>query len=325
MDCNLFFAENEDSSKQIISANDWIDMDSFEFLKRVCVYDTCHLGKKIAEKEKYLKKISKRVRLIRDDEEKILGRGTLDVNFEGLLSVGGIRASSTSLFVGVLQGMCSVANRFSARPIVSHALMKSWLEEQASLLSNDLSWQEYDPELEIAALLRSFDIPTGPLTVAYYRENALDYEQVKEIIRETRVNKYVVFYGFSKKLIEDVKVSYNKNVFWSKCGYKPISSCYGHNGDAYFINSEFPSIKRQKELVGIIAEACADVWHEGVKDIETCSTDKKPIYEIVGTSADGEKITRHCHSVIERKSVKAESNPVKKTSKKNSTKKKAKK
>ncbi len=325
LDCNLFFAKNEASPEQVISANDWIDMDSFEFLKRVCVYDICHLGKKIAEKEKYLKKISKRVRVIKDDDGKILGRGTLDANFFGLLSVGGIKASSTSLFVGVLQGLCSIANRFSARPIVSEILMKPWLEEQTSLLSNDLSWQEYDSQLQIAALLHSFDVPTGPLTVAYYREKALDYEQVKKTVKGTKVDKYAVFYGFSKKLIEDVRVSYNKNVFWSKCGYTPISSCRGYNGDAFFIDSEFPSIKRQKELVGIIAEACADVWHENVKDIETCSTDKKPIYEIVGTSADGEKITRHCHSVIERKSVKAERESVKNSSKKRCSKNKPKK
>ena len=325
MDCNLFFAENEDPSKQIISANDWIDMDPFEFLKRVCVYDTCHLGKKIAEKEKYLKKISKRVRLIRDNDKKILGRGTLDDNYSGLLSVGGIRTSSTSLFVGVLQGMCCIANRFSAHPIVSEDVMKPWLEEQASLLSKDLFWQEYDSQLEIATLLHSFHVPTGPLIVAYYCGKALDYEQVKKTIKRTKENKYVVFYGFSKNLIKDVRVSYNKNVFWSNCGYKPISSCCGNNGDGYFIDSEFPSTKWQQELADIIAEACAEVWHEDVKNIETCSTDKKPIYEIVGTSADGETITKHCSSVIERKSVKAKSNPVKKTSKKNSTKKKAKK
>ena len=324
LDCNLFFAKNEVSPKQIISANDWIDMDSFEFLKRVCVYGRS-LNECVKNIEKYLKYLSKRVRLIKGNDGEILGRGTLDANFNGLISVGGIKGGSTSLFMGVLRGKCDVANRFSARPIVSEDLLKPWLEEQARLLSNDLSWQEYDSQLEIGSLLYSFGIPTGPLTVAYYQNKSLNRAEVKKTIEKTKDNKYVVLYDFFRHLFEERKRSYTKNVFFTNCGSKPISICESHNGEVYFIDSEFPSRNWQKELSSIIADVCAEVWHENVKDIETCSTDKNPIYEIVGTYADGEMVTRHCHSVIERKSVKAKEDSAKNSSKKRYSKKKPKK
>ena len=333
MDCNLFFAENDEPAKQIISANDWIDMDSFEFLKRVCVYDR-FARRKIEQKEKYLKKISKRVRLICDIDGTILGRGTLDPIVNGILCVGGIKTSSTSSFVGVLLGKCKFANRYSARPIISEDMLKPWLEEQSDFLSVDLSWQEFDPELKIVSLLYMFGISTKALTVAYHCGKPLNYKQMKIKIKSLHENKYVVFSGFSKDLIENGKVSYNKNVFWTHCGLGNITSSYDiRHSQLFSLDDLFPRINWNREpahifdgeLAHIIAEACADIWHENVKDIETRSTDKKIINEIVGTSADGETITKHCHSVIERKTAKAKSDPVKKTSKKNSTKKKAKK
>ena len=326
MDCNLFFAENENPSRQIISANDWIDMDSFEFLKRVCVYDDGNWRKDIREKEKYLRKISNRVSLMKDCNGKILGRGTLDANIKGLICVGGIKAASTSLFVGVLMGTCNIANRFSARPTVSEELLKSWLEGQRYLLSRDLWWQEYDPQLDVASLLYFFDVPTGPLTVAYYCGNPISYEQLKMIIERTKENKYIVVSEVIIYLYKEKGIRYNKNVFWSNCEHRLISSSERLlDENLYSIDDEFPPENWKKQLANIVADACAEVWHEDVKNIETRSTDKNPIYEIIGTFTNGKTIKRYCHSVIERKTAKAKSNPVKKTSKKNSTKKKAKK
>jgi len=326
MDCNLFFAENEDPSKQIISANDWIDMDSFEFLKRVCGYDDNNWRKEIREKEKYLRKMSNRVSLIKDCNGKVLGRGALDANFKGLICVGGIKAASTSLFVGVLMGTCNIANRFSARPTVSEELLKSWLEGQRYLLSRDLWWQEYDPQLDVASLLYFFDVPTGPLTVAYYCGNPINYEQLKMIIERTKENKYIVVSEVTIYLYKEKGIRYNKNVFCSNCEHRLISSSERLlDENLYSIDDEFPPENWNKQLANIVADACAEVWHKDVKDIETRSTNKNTIFEIIGTSAEGKTIKIHCQSVIERKTTKAKSNPVKKTSKKNSTKKKAKK
>lgn len=326
MDCNLFFAENDDYSKQIISANDWIDMDSFEFLKRVCGYDDNNWRKEIREKEKYLRKMSNRVSLIKDCNGKVLGRGTLDANFKGLICVGGIKAASTSLFVGVLMGTCNIANRFSARPTVSEELLKSWLEGQRYLLSRDLWWQEYDPQLDVASLLYFFDVPTGPLTVAYYCGNPINYEQLKMIIERTKENKYIVVSEVTIYLHKEKGIRYNKNVFGSNCEHRLISSSERLlDENLYSIDDEFPPENWNKQLANIVADACAEVWHKDVKDIETRSTNKNRIFEIIGTSAEGKTIKRHCQSVIERKTTKAKSNPVKKSSKKSSPKKKAKK
>lgn len=322
MDCNLFFAENGECAKQIISANDWIDMDSFGFLKRVYMCDS-YLKNNVEDFEKYLKKLSGRVRLIKNNNDEILGRGTLDGNLSGLISVGGIKASSTSLFVGVLKGGCNIANRFSARPMVSEEVIKPWLEEQAILLSKDLSWQKYDFQLNIATLLYSFGIPTGPITVAHYHDKSLNRDQLKKIIEKTKENKYIVLEEFYRNIFGEKRMSYNNNVFFSSSSSRSISSCEVCSGDVYFRDYEFPSANWQKKIASIVAELCAEVWHEDVKDIETCSTDKKPIYEIIGTYA-GDEVKRYCHSVIERKSTKIKKNPVKRSSKKNSPKKKAK-
>ena len=202
--------------------------------------------------------------------------------------------------------------------------MKSWLEEQAKFLSKDLSWQKYDSRLSIATLLYSFGIPTGPIAVAYYHEKSLNRDQVKKIIETSKGNRYVVVEEFYRNVFEAKWFSFKNNIFFSNGSSRAISSYDVYSGDVFFTDYEFPSASRQKELAGIVAELCAEVWHEDVKDIETCSTDKAPIYEVVGTYA-GEEIKRYCYSVIEKKSVKAKSNPVRKASKKNSPKRKAKK
>ena len=52
----------------------------------------------------------------------------------------------------------------------------------------------------------------------------------------------------------------------------------------------------------IIAEACAEVWHKNVNDIEIVETPENQLYEIVGTY-EGEPIQEECSLIITKSKI----------------------
>ena len=302
MDCNIRLKINNDPPKSIIKANDWISMDPFLFLKRTQtterqLYNHSRDNKKYDE---YIKKLSARVRLVKNKEGLILGRGALDANIGGLLATGGIRAGETRLFAGALLAKCDVANRYEASPCISEEELKPWVEEQVKILSKDLSWEKEDPGFDTASLIYSFNICTENLSVAYYNDKPVNYDEIKQIIKINECDKYVVFHYTSIYMIEEKNIQYNKNVFRSKCGIPFISSNshLGFWGDIDYLHI-FPNSSPKMVLANIIAKACAEVWHEDVNLITKFSTSGQEIYETIGTS-DGKEIQEECYAVITR-------------------------
>lgn len=296
MDCNIFLSTEKHNSRKIISANDWIRMDPFEFLKRV--YGT-HRDLDFDVDDEYLKKISNRVRLIYDENGHIVGRGTIGPNVKGLLCVGGINAASTSYFTGVLSAKCNVANRYMAYPIISEKALKKWLTEQRDLLEGDPVWEEEKSwDLSIGALLYSTDVDTENIPIAYYQDKPVNYEQVKQIIKETNCDKYTVFEKITPREIRKRRIFYAKNVFLTKAGIPFISANFKgiiRNSPLGF--SVFPSINDRCSLRHIIADACAEVWNKKVEDIEIQETVENKLYETIGIY-EGTPIEEECSLII---------------------------
>jgi len=300
MDCNVFLAIGVSNCKKIISANDWINMDSFKFLKRV--YGV-HRDEMFDVDDEYLEKVSKRVRLIHDENGHIRGRGTIGTLLNGMLNVGGIYANKASYFAGVLLANCDVAARDSAYPVISEETMKQWLQEQRELLLTDPLWENETADLNIAALLYSAGVETTSIPIAYYRDKPVNYEQIKAIVKETNFDQYFVFEKVSPRDIRKRRIIYKDNVFLTHAGTPFISANYKNliRGKSLLLDI-FPSPKERGSLRHAIAEACAEVWRENVNDIEIVETPENQLYEIVGTY-EGEPIQEECSLIITKSKI----------------------
>ena len=298
MDCNIDLKTNSISKKRIINANDWTTMDPFDFLKRINANNKrkyYHSYDNIID-DTYLKEISSRVRLVKDQEGHILGRGTFDANAGGFLTVGGITTNNTRFYMGVLTATCHEANRYSAYPCISESDFRKWIEEQIEILSKDLSWEKNDPDLQIASIAHAFSINTKKLHVAYHMGKPVSYDDIKQIIKTTAYNKYVVLQDAVIYNLKNDNIVYNDNVFWSNASI-PFITIPDRILRTINRNDFFPIFKENTELTTIIAKACAEVWQEEIKLIMKKSSDEEPIKEIIGT-VQGKEIVRSCVSVI---------------------------
>ena len=298
MDCNINLKINKEPLKIIIKANDWMTMDPFLFIKRLQTKEKMHFyyPEKNEIDDEYIKKLSSRVCLVKDKNGTILGRGALDANIGGLLTTGGIRTGQTCLFAGVLLAECNVANRYNSNPCISEDELKPWIEEQVKILSKDLSWEKENSSFDIATLVNGFNVYTGKLSVAYYNGKAVNYEEIKQIIKNHDYDKYVVFQDATIHLCKEKDILYNKNVFWCSCGFHHISSefHFGILGKNYLCNA-YP--QNAHDITDIVAKACAEVWQEDVNLIAKHSSDELKIEETIGIS-NGKEIRDNCVLVI---------------------------
>ncbi|OWV20231.1 hypothetical protein B7990_03400 [Fibrobacter sp. UWB4] len=300
MDCNIYLTTNMTSKKKIISANDWKTMDPFDFLKRIHANNKrkyYHFGDKEIN-DAYLKEISSRVRLVKNQKGDILGRGCLDANVDGFLTVGGIAAGNTRRYMGVLTATCHEANRYRAYPCISESDFKKWIEEQVEILSEDLSWEKDDPDFQIASVVHAFCANTKNLHVAYYKGKPVNYNDIKQIINTTAYNKYVIFQKTMTDILEEHNIVYSDNTFWSVSFIPYILRSSNFRMLRTFNRHDyFPIYKETMILSTIIAKACAEVWQEDVNLITKESTIDQPIKEVVGTIS-GKEIIEACDYVI---------------------------
>lgn len=270
MDCNIYLEENGNILKgPIISANEWINMDAVEFLYRVHsrFHYTLHENDKLA---KYIREVCKRVREVKDENGQVVGRGALDPNIGGMLTVGGIKTSDTYMFAGALGSSCSVANRYSASPIVSERAFKVWLEEQKKLLLKKFNWEQDDPEFRIATLLHSFGISVDNFAIAYYGKQPVKYNDIKKIVKTSSIKEYVIFEIPPLAQVNQKNFILEKNVFMCNMMMPYISKeCNGIYNEASLYNKKFPNFKNKKMLSELVEMAIAEAWQENVSAITT--------------------------------------------------------
>ena len=275
MDCNIYLEENGNILKgPIISANEWIDMDAVEFLYRVHsrFRNTLHENDKLT---KYIREVCKRVREVKDENGQVVGRGALDPNIGGMLTVGGIKTSDTDMFAGVLGSSCSVANRYSASPIVSERAFKVWLEEQKRLLSKSFNWEKDDPEFRIATLLHSFGISVDNFTIAYYGKRPVKYNDIKKIVKTSSIKEYVIFEIPLLAQVNQKNFILEKNVFMCNMMMPYISKeRNGIYNETSLYSKKFPNFKNKKMLSELVEMAIAEAWQENVSAITTYNPDR---------------------------------------------------
>lgn len=192
LDCNLYI--NNDKKKLLVKANDWISMQTNEFLYRL-------IGKKsveqlIKEEPDFYDLLCNNTKIIKEKDGTIVGRACLLVDeklkrehsIKGMVTVDGFGTTGLTGIIGVLKGGTDKASRDIAIPIISQDGLDKWIEEQAKLIvSTDLSNEE---QIEIASFACALSPKTTELKIARWKDTYVNYSQIVEIVQKQKYDQY---------------------------------------------------------------------------------------------------------------------------------------
>ena len=288
IDVNVHIQREDDHSKLIISANDWIDLDGEKFLKRIGGFSDLKakyskkrkkIGfKDVKEKDKLLAKTLKslggNLTQIKDSSGVVVGRACIssvehrisELSLPGVITVGGFRSTKLTGICGLLIGTSETAARNVGMPIIGKETLSQWATGQADLV---FSVYEEPEDLEsCAAIVRACNGYTGKLPVALSKSGWLSADDIsvwKDIPDEIL-------------LVHDAAVSIKKrelgelrlypNVLAVGMGM-PVILQFRHSG--FYIDWLGDKDNclgfHAKTLQGAVIEALARAWNKPLKDI----------------------------------------------------------
>lgn len=139
LDCNIYL-EEQSVHKQLIRANDWITLEPIELLKRII--GRSYFNELNRQDKKVLQNLAKHMSIITEENGDIVGRVFLykeerafdkRLSIEGMVTVGGIKASGLSGLLGILKGKSARASRDIGIPIISMKALRELATSQAEL------------------------------------------------------------------------------------------------------------------------------------------------------------------------------------------------
>jgi hypothetical protein len=173
--------------EKVVGAEDWMTVEDAEFLARLEPYE--HRGDEASRDpgavEAFRKRIAPNLRLLHDEDGKILGRACITVGLGrewdyagiwGAVTVGGFKACGLSGIVGILPGRSLRASRDSAIPLVDDSSLARWADEQAALLPR--IWDDPEKLSRCAQYVRLCLGSTKGLPVAKHRGAWMSAEQI---------------------------------------------------------------------------------------------------------------------------------------------------
>ncbi|WP_164997119.1 HD domain-containing protein [Clostridium minihomine] len=276
MDCNIVIEENN-NRQTVIRANDWKTISSIELLKRVLGRSEFNdLEPKL---QSILYEFSKNMSVIIENDE-VVARALIiketptiyaksNSIFKGIVTVGGVRTSELWGIVGIFIGDSERASRDIGIPLVAEKSLQNWASNQAELISKLAL--DLDMEEECASIVRRCGGNTKKLKVAYHNGNAINYNEIKEIMKELKSDTYVIFSDSKVHIYErdnKCKIKYIENTFWADCGIPAILQC--RDIESYIFWPESIKIREwfhSATLQGLIIEALSEIWNTSVNEI----------------------------------------------------------
>jgi Histidine kinase-, DNA gyrase B-, and HSP90-like ATPase len=167
------YAEHEGQAQLAVSASDWVEMPSVEFIQRL------GLGKELTEEERAFASI---LQIIRDSDGKAVGRIAAykdDINNGwGVITIGGLRAgvAGHNDFMGIMTGYAVRAARDRAAYYASQTSLASWATEQAELIFSRIS--DLGVQLRCSSSILRFDGYPGRLPIVIRQGNFLSQEDI---------------------------------------------------------------------------------------------------------------------------------------------------
>lgn len=305
IDCNIYL-EEKGKSKIVIKANDWISISPLKFFKRIIGNSAF---KRLNEDEKKLATdIAKNLRLIKDKEQKVIGRGliykeeyishkkTERLSFEGVVTVGGMKTSGLFGILGVLTGTSHRASRDIGIPIASEEAIKKWSTEQARLLAN----LQLDDEIQIscATIVRACGGHTGDLNIAYHKTGIVNYPKIKEIVSASISKHFLIIWDSAVETYEkenSCKVELFDYVFGAEVGIPGVLQTRSSDHYVSWPKDNWDWF-HSRSIEGIITETISECW--GIKvstilDKSDISSDEKDYSASIGKANGKDVIIDH--------------------------------
>lgn len=184
-----------------VQANDWLNEHPKKILLRVAGSSTDWVNRTIEQ-------IGGNLRELKDSQtDESFGRACICPNDswdspEGVVTIGGFRASRLSYVAGVLKGKPETVSRDSAVPIVPTSILRGWATEQAKLIAG--STLRGDKMLKAATIVMLFGGDAGNLPIAVRADEYLSPTELEEMLRG--LNGVEVFLGNGIDYDEDDNV-----------------------------------------------------------------------------------------------------------------------
>lgn len=270
LDCNLWVKEGEKS--KIIDKDDWLQLAPIDFLKRLLGPN--HFAKLPAESKKDLEEKSINMEIIQEDGV-IYGRAFLYRGSNGYFSapyghvlVGGFATTTAYGIGGVLIGKCTRASREESIPIIPRRVLEKWVQKQMELLIEaNISPAE---QLNYSDIIVSLGVKPDKICIAEYRNGALKYEELVEMVRKGEHNEYIIvdetdMFIALYDLPTEFKIEYFENVLWCK-GTSVLFSSIGVEGKWPFESREE---MQEYNIADMVIKAILEAW-----DIQVVEADK---------------------------------------------------
>ena len=274
IDANLILEDENGSHRKIISASDWTTVDGITLLKRI-------IRPKNIDDQSFqdnLNILKNNLQILKNSSGEIVGRACIfNTNHshekyfytDGIVTVGGFRASELSGIVGILLGEPYRASRDIAIPIIEQNKLNEWATEQAGLIIKVLS--DHKRLSNIASVIKRLGGYTGDLPIALSSKgwvSSKDISERKNTPEEVLLIQDAALHNAQKK---KGKIILNDNVYAvdvSRPGiFQGIRSSFIDWPEFEIVHDDEHWQFHFYSLVGSIIEALSINWSCSVQEI----------------------------------------------------------
>lgn len=212
IEVNLYVQEDDERSpRKIISASDWISLDSKELCNRIL----CYSEYEIKDDTNFLSSIYENIKPLKDAEKKTIGRACIVSNnhkkriMKGIVTIGGLYSCDIDNIIGIFTGIPNTASRKNAEPIVSIQELHRWATEQSRLVPK--LYSEEEELAECASIIAALGGSTSNLPIAYSEDGWKSSEQILKwasVYDEVFLLQDAVYYRQKR----NNKLKINKNI-----------------------------------------------------------------------------------------------------------------
>lgn len=291
--------------KAVICANDWIEVDGLELLKRMRVADfEVDDDEMPFLKEDLIAKLSKNLRLLINPDGSVVGRACIVPASwyyssrglpGGVVTVGGLRALGMTGIAGILVGQSTRASRDFARPVVDAATLADWASQQAELVAG-LTTDQHLLASCARTILQCGGNPTN-LPIAKWKSNWVSYDEISS--HTSLPNELILLNSFEFFSIRDLEIdmSLNDNVLEIDLFGMSILAANTPSDDA----ASWPIQKSENDLhlqVELVVEAASIAWKQPVeKVLEASDLNSRHIPEVEVGMLGGRQLRRNAYVI----------------------------
>ncbi len=295
LDCNVILY-TKDKKETLIKANDWITIPPNKFIKRIIGASSYKL---LEKKDKdFIKKISTNMSVIKEEDGNIVGRLFLyktefnktgnNIPGNGLVTIGGFKATKLSGLWGILIGKSVRASRDVAKPIISTHKLGEWASKQSQLIGK-LNLRE-EEQCDCAQIVRACKGKPLKLKFINHQNKFKDYQNFMDYVTTNPFQDYIIIQDAGVTNYEkekNCKIKLFDNVISIPMGLPAILQ----NGiDNYFFWPQSENYEQfsfdDYTIHGVIMEIFSIVWQCSIDEIwqiSKRSTDDISFKAYIGT------------------------------------------